>query len=215
MAYGGFRQIFGPWFRAKQGQVIGIENLPDKPPFIVALNHEGFLDPLIFLPVLYDKYKRQTFFLTSHNMWKLWGEYLAKHWLGMIPLHDEDRNKVGAAVDEAIKYLKNGEIFGIFPEGSRNPDKENLMKGKTGTVRIAIGSKMQVIPIGLINNTGFRIGAAFKSLFKKDMKIDINIGEPIDFSEYYGRELTKELLEEATRKLMTHIGELCNKKYNF
>ena len=148
-------------------------------------------------------------------MWKLWGECVAKNWLGMIPLHDEVEGRVGGAVDEAIKYLKNGEIFGIFPEGSRNPDKENLMRGKTGAVRIAIGSKTKIVPIGLVNNTGFRIGPAFKSLFKKDMKVDIHIGQSIDFSEYYNKELNKELLEEATRKLMTQIGKLCNKKYNY
>ncbi len=215
MAYGGFRQILGPLMRKKRGNVTGIQNLPDQPPFILAMNHEGFLDPLVLLTVLYDKYQRQIFFLTGQNMWSIWGEYLAINWLGMIPLHEENQAKKGAAVEEAIKYLNKGEIFGIFPEGSRNTDKENLTKGKTGTVRIAIGSQTKIIPIGLINNTGYRIGEAFKSLFDNTKKVDINIGEPFDFCEYYGREINKPLLEEATRKLMKRIGKLCNKQYNY
>ncbi|XOU94339.1 MAG: lysophospholipid acyltransferase family protein [Candidatus Kerfeldbacteria bacterium] len=201
--------------RKKRGNVTGIENLPEQPPFIVAVNHEGFFDPLVLLTVLYNKYKRQIFFLTAQNIWGIWGEYLAIHWLGMIPLHEDNQEKKGAAVNEAISYLNKGEIFGIFPEGSRNSDKKNLLKGKTGTVRIAIGSKMKVVPIGLINNTGYRIGEAIKSLFNKDKKVEINIGQPIDFSEYYGKEIDKSLLEDATRKLMKEIGKLSNKEYNY
>lgn len=215
MAYEVLRQILGPLIRKKRGNVTGMENLPQQPPFIIAVNHEGFLDPLVLLTILYKQYKRLIFFLTGQNIWGIWGEYLAKNWLGMIPLHDDKEGEMGDPVGEAIKYLNRGEIFAIFPEGSRNSDRNNLLKGKTGTVRIAIGSKMKVIPVGLINNTGYRIGEAIKNLFNKDKKVEINIGRPIDFSEYYGKEIDKKLLEDATRKLMKEIGKLSNKEYNY
>jgi len=213
MAYGGFRQIFGPLLRMKRGQVTGKENLPAQPPFILAMNHEGFFDPLVLLTILYEKYKRKVYFLTAENIWSVWGEYLAKNWLGMIPLHKETDEGKRSAIDEAVKYLQQGDIFGIFPEGGRNTDKDNLLKGKTGAVRIAIKSRVKIVPIGLVNETGHRIGEAFKSIYDPNKKVHISIGSAMEFSEYYDQEISKEILDKATRRLMLEIGRLCNKQY--
>jgi len=215
MAYAGFRQTIGPLLKKKIGRVQGLENLPDQAPFIIAINHEGFLDPLVILRLIYYKYNRAIFFLTAQKMWKLWGEHLAKNWLGMIPLHEDTKEQIGGAVGEAVKFINQGEIFGIFPEGERNGSQTELLRGKTGTARIALATKVPLIPIGINNNTGFRIGAAIKSLIQKDKKIDINIGSVIDISEFYNQPIDKKLLDDVTKKMMKEIGKLCNKEYNY
>ncbi|MFA6099011.1 MAG: lysophospholipid acyltransferase family protein [Patescibacteria group bacterium] len=213
MAYGGFRQILGPFIRNKIGVVEGEQFLPAKPPFILALNHVGFMDGLVLVTYIYLKYNgRRTFYLTNERMWKLWGQKLARNWLGMIPVFDDKR---GDSLREAIDVLKRGEIVGIFPEGTRNQDRHNLLIAKTGAARMALATKVPLIPVGLRNNTGHRIGKAFRSLWHKDQKVDINFGPAVDLSEFSNREIDKPLLQEATKKLMQAIGRLCGKNYPF
>lgn len=212
MAYAGFRQIFGPLIKRKVKEVRGVENLPAAPPFIVAANHVGYLDAMAIALFILEKYKSPAYFLTQPVMWKMWGKYLARHWLAMIPRIDNDK---AVTWQETINHLTHGDIVGVFPEGTRNAHNPDLLKAKTGAVRMCLESGAPIVPIGLFNDTGHRIGRAFRSLFENKSAIKINIGKPIYLGEYRHKPIDKPLLESASRELMVSIGELCGKKYPF
>jgi len=53
------------------------------------------------------------------------------------------------SVDKAARVLKEGKIFGIFPEGTRSPDGR-VYKGYTGVARVAQRSGAPVVPTGII-----------------------------------------------------------------
>jgi len=211
MAYFGLRQIFGPSIRKKIREVRGEENLPERPPFVLAGNHVGFLDALALSAYVLDRYKKQPLFITTPLMWRIFGKHLARYWLGMIPIY---RRRKKDSLIEAIKAIKENNIICIFPEGTRNPGKD-LLKGKTGTVRIALETKVPIIPVGIVNNTGHRIGKTFCSLWQPKKFINFNFGSPIDLTEYNDVEIEKTVIEAATKKLMQAISRLSGKAYLF
>lgn len=215
MAYEGLRAVFGPLLRRNIKIISGEENLPATAPFILASNHVGFFDPLALVTFIDNKFHRPTYFITIKSQWRLWGEYLGRRWLAMIPLHDAIKERRSQSLDEAIKIAKQGEIIGIFPEGTRNLDPNNLLKGKTGAIRLALASDVQIFPVGLANNTGHSFPDMLLSFFDKNKGMVIKIGSPVDLNEFKNKPVDKQLLESATRKLMIAIGRLCNKKYSF
>ena len=104
---------------------------------------------------------------------------------------------------ESIKYslnlLKDGEILVIFPEGTRKGMEKNL-SAKNGAAFMALRTKTKVIPIGI------------QGSFKPFTKVYLNYGKPLDFSEYYGKEKDKEVLNKVTKEIMDNIIKLTNEK---
>jgi len=212
MAYFGLRQIFGPLIKKKIREIKEGNNLPQQPPFIIAANHVGFMDGLAMAATIFEKYNKPLLFFTTYGMWRLWGRCLARHWLGMIPMN---KNKgEGDPLDKGIKAINRGNIIGIFPEGTRNPGS-SLLRGRTGAVRLALKTGVPLIPVGLISNTGHRIGKTFVSLWQKDKYINFFIGQPVDLAEFHNKQIGKPLLEAATKKLMLAISKLCGKNYPY
>lgn len=211
MHYPVLRQLVLPLVAKKIRQINGLENLP-QPPFIIAANHQGFIDPFIIVYAVLKKFNDKPYFFTTQFFWKIFGRHLAVHWLGMIPI---SRANKGQSVEIAKEYVKQGKIVGIFPEGTRNIDQTSLLKGKTGALRLALAAKVPISPWGLVNPTGHRIGKAFFSFMNSRKELIVNIGQPLYFDEYYDKEITKEILESVTRKMMVEIGKLCDKSYPY
>lgn len=212
MGYTLLYRIFSPLFRMKLRNVRGTEYLPDKPPFLIAANHVGFFDGPALASVIFRQYRQPIYYVTLEAVWRIWGKLIARNFFGMIPLDNKQKSGV---LQESLEHLKAGHIVGIFPEAHRNKDEASLEQGKTGAIRMAITSGAPIIPVGIINTTGLRLGAALASLSKKNAYIDLSFGPPVDLSEFQNRPIDKPLLDEATRKLMLAIGRLCNKDYHF
>lgn len=211
MSYFGYRQIFGPIVKRKIKSVHGQDNLPDKPPFIIAANHEGFLDGPALTMLILDHNNCPTYYLTKRLMWLYFGGPLASSLLAMIPVRPGYKAGV---LTEAVKAVKQGKIIGIFPEGSRNLNRE-LVKGKTGAVRLALATGVPLIPAGINNSTGRSLFNAYRSLWHKDRVVNVSFGRPVDLLEFKNKPINKPLLETATRKLMLAVGNLCGKVYNY
>ncbi len=212
MAYGILRQIFEPSISRKIISVQGEKNLPAAAPFIVATNHVGFMDGPAMVIYLFKRYRQTIYFPTHHFFWKLLGGRLAQRWLGMIPIRFERKKH---ALDEAIRIVRKGEIVGIFPEGTRNTNEHELLKGKTGAVRLALATGVPLIPIGIRNTTGYSGFEALKSFFKKKTNFSITIGQAVNLSEFHNKPIDKPLLTAATSKLMNSIAVLCGKEYPY
>ena len=68
--------------------------------------------------------------------------------MGMIPIDRSGGDKSQAALEAAEAVLRRGELFGIFPEGTRSRDGY-LYKGRTGAARLAIKLGCPMFPVGI------------------------------------------------------------------
>ena len=203
------KRTIAPIIRLWIKEVNGLQNIPKKGAFIVAANHESYMDHLIIVSTLVCHLNRKVHFLGKKEHFdnifkKLWHTYA-----GAIPL---DRQAGGKeALKWAIKALKQGEIIAIHPEGTRTLTGK-LQKGKTGVARLALAARVPIVPIGLIGT--FEILPKGKHIPKLKKAI-MNIGKPMYFNKYYKKKITTKLLRGITDSIMKEIAKLCKQEYNF
>ena len=111
---------------------------------MICANHSHALDP----------------FLIAHSMGpRCWIHYMGKAELFRIPvvgsilraigMFPVDRQGGGAmAIKGAMKFLKDGEKVGMFPEGTRVHSEEES-EAKTGAVRLAARLEVPIVPVYL------------------------------------------------------------------
>ena len=165
-------------------------NVPKEGAYILCCNHINYLDAAAI--VLFNKRKvnfveKEDLFTHDILMW-------LGHLFDAIPIK-RDMQDI-EAMKRCLKVLKNGELLGIFPEGTRKGMEKN-MKAKNGAAYMAIKSGVKVIPIGI------------HGTFKPFSKVYLNYGEPIDLSDYKNQ---KGKLDEATELVMNQIKELMEKE---
>ena len=100
------------------------------------------------------------------------------------------------AIMDSLKCLKNGEKICIFPEGTRNKTNADMLPFKSGASVMAIKARVPIVPI---------------MQYKKPKPVLLNhilIGEPFEFTEYYDKKLTDELIREADEKLREKLLEM-------
>ena len=180
--------VYKPIYRLK---VINKDNVPKEGACIICANHVNMLDALAVV----STNKRKVRFICKESMFKKkifgWALKLAD----TIPLNREKNDL--ESMKRTIKGLKNGDLLGIFPEGTRNGIEKNL-KAKNGAAFFALKCGVKVIPVGI------------QGSFKAFTKVKLVYGEPLDFSEYYGQEKDKEALDKVTKIIMDNIVALTN-----
>ena len=207
----GFQRKFIPFLNwVFLGSVQGIENIPSEGPFILACNHVAFPDTWVIGNLVFPRIKKPTWFMARDDFWigRRWTAFVAPR-LGALLIDWRNPSEV---LERSRAILDNGGSIGIFPEGSRNYNKNVLLKGKTGAARLALASGCPVIPAGYAgpNVTNFREFIYHFALNRHTAKV--RIGKAIDFFEYSGKEITSKLLYSATDKLMVEIGRLSGKR---
>ena len=197
-----------PFLLLCKSELRNYDNLPDQ-SCIMAFNHVSYLDWFIIYPFFNKKKKKRIIFIGKK---KLFEHRLFKHFMEYANVICVDQEKVTKAfLLQARKILKEGNILGIFPEGTRSEDGK-LIKGQPGITRLALMHKVPVVPVGL--NGFYDILPKGKKLPRIN-KLVIDIGEPIYLDQYYGKKLAENEIESITRLIMTQIGQLTNQEYNY
>lgn len=140
----------------------GIENIPHEGPFILAGNHKSLLD----IPLVAMASNKDIRFIAKEELFenKLAGNTLKK--LGAIPIK---RNQADfKAIRTSIDILKNGNILGIFPEGTRHKEEE-LGQFKAGASMLALKGNCPIIPFGISGE--YKIGKKITIRFGKAITI--------------------------------------------
>jgi len=115
--------ILGPFFRWYYTPVIiGAENIPKEGSCILAGDHIHLYDQCHAI----ISTKRALVYMAKKEYFDDWKTAWFAKGVGCIPV---DRTKKDTeAVDSALATLKDGNILGIFPEGTRNALKEERVK---------------------------------------------------------------------------------------
>ena len=163
------RVIAGPLYRMT---VTGAENVPSEGPVVLCSNHTAMMDVL----ALSASTPRQIRFMAKKELFSVpfVGKLVTA--CGAFPV-DRAGMDVGA-LKKAIAILSEGEVMGIFPQGTRCPrvhPKETYDKLHGGIAMVAVRSKATIVPV-CIETDDHKL-----KLFKKTR---VRYGAPIPFEEY-------------------------------
>ncbi|WP_067780676.1 lysophospholipid acyltransferase family protein [Actinomyces vulturis] len=195
--------LYQPWIR-------GEENIPVEGPAILASNHLAVIDSF-FLPLMIE---REVAFIGKSDYFsgkglKGWAVKNFMKTVGTIPVDRSGGKASQAALQAGIDRLNNGDLFGIYPEGTRSPDGR-LYRGKTGVARVALATGAPVIPVAMIGtNVAQPIGKAIPKLHR----IGVVIGKPLDFSRYHGMGNDRFVLRSITDEVMYSLMALSGQEY--
>ena len=156
-------------------KVTGAEHVPASGGAILAANHQSVVDS-IFLPLMLDRpvtfSAKSEYFTASGPAARLWAWYLkATNQLQM------DRDGPRAAQDTleaALALLRAGNLFAIYPEGTRSPDGR-LYRGRPGVGWLALKSGLPVVPVGI---HGTRRVLPPGHVVPRPGRIELRIGAP-------------------------------------
>ena len=197
------RVLFRPW-------VEGLDNVPAHGPAILASNHMSFSDS-IFLPLVVP---RRITFLAKADYFtgrSLKGRLSAAFFkgVGQVPIDRSGGSAGEAALRKGLEILGNGDLLGIYPEGTRSPDGR-LYRGKTGVARMALEAGVPVIPVAMINTDKIQPPG---KLMPKIMRVGVRLGEPLDFSRYAGMSSDRFVLRSVTDEIMYELMLLSGQEY--
>ena len=184
-----------------------VENLPPEGGFIAAANHATELDALTFAHFLFDQgYEPRILAKRGLFTTPVIGSLLRA--TRMIPV-DRGSAAAAASLDAARGQLGDGACVAIFPEGTitRDPDMWP-MEAKTGLARIALASKLPVVPIAQwgAHRVLPRYGRMIRPFPRKT--VTLVVGPPVDLSDLYDRPLDSQVLRETMNRVMDAITDL-------
>ncbi|WP_283133767.1 lysophospholipid acyltransferase family protein [Rhizohabitans arisaemae] len=196
--------FFRPWSE-------GVENVPREGPAILAGNHLSFADhffgPLQLPRKVISLGKAEYFTGTG-----LKGFFTRIFFtlVGTVPIDRSGGKASEAALRTGLRVLGEGDLLGIYPEGTRSPDGR-LYKGKTGVARLALESRVPVIPWALVNT--FEMMPPGQLIPSRKWRPGVRFGKPLDFSRYYGMENDRLVLRAVTDEIMYALMELSGQEY--
>ena len=161
--------------------VIGEENISEGPVLYIG-NHRSFFD----IVITYARCKNLTGYIAKKEMLSI---PLLRTWMKRLYclFLDRENPKEGLkTILQAIDYVKHGISICIFPEGTRNRNKDELdmLPFHEGSFKIATKANCPIIPIAISNSANI-----FEAHFPKisPAKVVVEYGKPI-----YPDELSKE-----------------------
>jgi 1-acyl-sn-glycerol-3-phosphate acyltransferase len=197
------KTVFRPW-------VTGLDNIPKTGGVILASNHLSFIDS-VFLPLVID---RRIFFLAKSDYFrgkglKGWATKAFMNGTGMLPIDRSGGKASEASLNTGLRVLHEGEVLGIYPEGTRSPDGK-MYRGRTGVARMILEGDVPVVPVAMIDTEKVMpIG----SKLPKVGRIGIVIGEPLDFSRFKGLEGDRFILRSITDEIMYELNRISGQEY--
>ena len=174
-------------------RIVGKEHFPQKQPFIVIANHLSMWDVFFIARMMFPA---RTIFMGKEE---LFANPFARWAVGVGGGYPVKRGTADiSAIKKALKALKEGHVFCIFPEGTRNRKQDGtLQKFFNGIGYIALTSGAQVVPVYFPDN-GFK---AFR-------RVRVLVGPPVPLQDLQGTKVTGDSTEQATNRVLNALHEL-------
>ena len=211
MQYQVSRAVAGPFLKLLgRPKITGTEHVPATGGAILASNHVSILDS-IYLPFMLDRpvtfAAKSEYFTGTRLITRFTSAYLrATNQLST------DRTGPRAAQDmlqAALDRLLSGELFGIYPEGTRSPDGR-LYRGRIGVGWLAVNSGVPVIPVAMKGTDRILPPGC---TIPRPGRIEIVIGEPLKLPpEAFDGPVAK-VRRAITDEVMRAIADLSGQEY--
>lgn len=184
------KSIFTPLYRI---EIIGLENFPKDGGVLLCTNHIHNFDP----PVVGITAPRPVHFMAKEELFRVpvLGNVVRKCNAFPVKRGMSDRE----ALRKGLKVLKDGNVLGLFPEGTRSKTGE-LGKGLAGAGFFALRSEAAVVPCAIIGP------------YKSFHKLKVIYGKPIQMEEVRER---KASADEVTELIMSEIHKLITEHKRF
>jgi 1-acyl-sn-glycerol-3-phosphate acyltransferase len=211
MLYRGARRVIRPLFRLTYRPVIeGAEHVPVAGAAIVASNHLSVADSWV-LPLVAPRpiaFLAKAEYFTGRGLKGRARRSLFTA-LDAIPVERGNGRAALVALDAAERVLGNGQLFGIYPEGTRSPDGR-LHRGRVGVARLALRTGVPVIPVGLAGTDRVQpVGARVPHV----AKVTIRFGTPLIFTKYRDMERNRTVQRAVVDEIMREICTLSGQEY--
>lgn len=203
--------LLGPLLRlVYRPKVEGLEHVPDEGPAIIASNHLSFSDS-IFLPLVV---RRKVVFVAKAEYFTGkgvigWLKRMFFVGTGTIPVDRSGGRAARAALETGLRVLREGKLFGIYPEGTRSPDGR-LYRGKTGVARLALESAAPVVPVVMLNADEMQ---PLGKLLPRIARARLRFGEPMTFERYRGMAGDRFIERAVTDEVMYALMRLSGREY--
>jgi 1-acyl-sn-glycerol-3-phosphate acyltransferase len=186
-------------------RVRGRENVPPTGPVLVASNHLSFIDSIV-IPVVSPRRvallaKAEYFTGRGVSGWFTRTLFVG---LGAYPVERGTHRAAQAALDTALGVLRRGEVFGIYPEGTRSRDGR-LARGKTGVAWLALTADCPVVPVAVQGTDRIQpVGARWP----RPRRVSVTFGPPLTFPEHRGQAGRGKARRAVTDQVMEAIAAL-------
>ena len=192
------RAILRPilWVRFRP-RVTGREHVPETGPVLLASNHLAGLDTVL-IPSCSP---RKVQFLAKASLFssRLGGWFFRQ--IGAIPVHRDASAAAQAALEAGRQVLSAGNVFAVFPEGSRSRDGR-LYRGRGGAAWLALETGATVIPVGLRGTDRRRAASGGRA-----DRVTVSFGPPVRLDDLAGLP-NGPARREATARIMDAIHAL-------
>ena len=147
-------------------KIFGRHHVPDEGPYIVVINHFSYIDPPF---VIHALQKPISFLAASDQVIEaqfIWAPFL----YGFIPT--DRTNLAPSTIKNSIRALKNGDVLGIFPEGTSL--SRVLRPAKNGAAFLSATAKTHLLPVGIVG-----LESAWENIFRGVRpSVQVRIGKP-------------------------------------
>ncbi|HET9974238.1 MAG TPA: lysophospholipid acyltransferase family protein [Streptosporangiaceae bacterium] len=211
MQYQLSRIVAGPFLHTIwRPKVTGAGHVPASGGAILAANHLSVVDS-VFLPLMMDRgvtfSAKSEYFTASGPAARLWAWYLRA--TNQLQMDRDGARAAQATLEAALALLQAGNLFGIYPEGTRSPDGR-LYRGRPGVGWLALKSGLPVIPVGMV---GTRRVLPPGSVVPRPGRIEIRIGAPLSFPPEVLGAAPGKARQLIAERVMTEIQKLTGQEY--
>lgn len=171
-------------------KVSGLNNLEVSGTKVYVSNHQSNYD----IPCLMSSIEKQFSFIVKKELFKvpIMGWYMKKR--GDVSVDRKNPRNAMKTLINISKRVSAGEIFMIFPEGTRSLDGK-VGEFKKGSLFLAVQNDAKIIPIGISGSINIQKKGSY---FIRPSLVTINIGAPIEAS----KELENETIRQTIISLM-------------
>lgn len=193
------RSILRPALRLRyRPKISGTSNMPVTGPVLIVSNHLSGIDTILipcFSPRPVRFLAKASLFRTPFRNWLMRA-------VGAVPVFRAAGSEAQAALEAGKSILTDGNVFAIFPEGSRSRNGL-LNKGRTGAAWLALETGATILPVGLIG-TDRRDGKGRRP------RMEMRIGTPFtlaDLTDLPGGRARREATERIMRSIQDLTGQ--------
>jgi 1-acyl-sn-glycerol-3-phosphate acyltransferase len=169
---------------------------------VIVCNHRSSVDPF-FVQTLVDW---PLHFMVAREYCEHWALGFLLRSCEVIPTSRSGIDTT--SIRTALRLTAAGEVVGMLPEGRINTTEEFMLPVRPGAVMVALKSRVPILPCYL---EGVPYGGTPLSPLFMPARVRVVVGEPIDLSEYYGREEEEGLLGELMLKVVTELARLAGR----